>query len=179
MRYTLLTLLLSSFLLGAVWELGGGGGLVILDRSISGDYLQGGDENLPRFFLRGGYQLTSRSDQIALSLSSDKRIDEVALDYNWMLPGGQSFAPFGALPYLKLGLGLGNTHADGATLSHLGGALGLGLLGRSTERLRMRFELEYRMREGQLERRGEEPDGEIVSWQDQEINFLIGLGLTF
>ncbi len=179
MKRVFLPLLFPALLLGATWELGGGGGLVFLDRSTQGAYLQNQDENLPRLFLRGGYQLTPQSDQLFIAIASDKRIDELDLGYNLMLPSMQPYAPLRALPYAKASLAIGNTHADWDTLSHMGAALGLGLIGHSGEQLRVRFELEYRMREGQLERGGQEPNGELLSWRDRELNFLIGLALLF
>ena len=178
-KILLLPLVLPAMLLASVWELGAGGGMVVFDRQSSGGYLESGDESFARFWVRGGYQLTGRSDQWAVALSSDKRIDELDLIYNLMLHPLEPYAPFGALPYGKLALGIGNTHADTGTLTHLSGAAGIGLLGRSNQTVRIRFELEYRMREGQLERSGEGRHEDPVSWRDSELNFLLGFGLIF
>lgn len=174
-RFIWTLLLLATSAQAAIYELGGGISSVFLSQTNG----EKNEETFSRFSLYGGYQLNAASDQLLLALVSDKIVDELQLGYLFTLPSLYPYSPFSALPYLKFSLGLGNTYADTLTLTHASYQFGAGAYGNITQRLRLRFEMGYRMREWQLDRRGESSDAQATTWEDSELEFHLGLGYLF
>ncbi|MGE4294375.1 MAG: hypothetical protein AB7E49_01580 [Campylobacterales bacterium] len=159
----------------AIFETGAGFGPVFMDRGEAG----GGSENPLRLSVYGGYQFNAASDQIVLSLVTDSEVDEIQAGYVLTLPSLMPYSPFTSLPYAKASLGLGNTYAQSLTLTHASLGAAFGAYGNLTNRLRLRFELEYRLRDWQLDRSGEGSTGGATVWEDSELGIHVGLGYLF
>lgn len=174
--YSLIFILfLSTHSFGAVYELGVTGGQNFFTRD--GD--QSKDENYTRFTLFGGYQFHQTSDQMLLSLKSDKYVDEVDFSYLLALPWIRKYTPFRAMPFVKATIGTGNTYADNLTLTHISYGASIGAHALLTTKIRIRFEIEHKERKWQLDRSGNEPDISPTTFNDKELGFYIGFGYLF
>jgi hypothetical protein len=156
----------------AVSEIGASAARVYYDKN-------GQSEEFWRFALFGGYQFNSQSDQLTLTLISDKAIDEAQFGYSFVMPSLRDYAPFDGYPYVKAAIGLGNAHSKTNTLTEIsyGGAIGFYVTSQSG--FRARFETSYFNREWQIDRKGKEPSVEPRTWSDDELAFTLSLGFVF
>lgn len=174
MRKLLIFIAFISVINAAVFEIGASGGQLFFDRDDGT-----GKKEYMRFNLFAGYQFHETSDQIGVAIRSDKYVDEIDLNYMFVLPTFRKYTPFRAMPYLKPSIGTGNTYADNNTLSHLSYAAAIGLHGKVSQKFRARFEMEYRSREWQLDRGGGESNIKPTTFNDTEIGFYFGIGYLF
>jgi hypothetical protein len=156
----------------AVSEIGVSGSRVFYEAN-------GRDVEFWRLALFGGFQFNSQSDQLSLTLISDKEIDEAQFGYSFVMPSLRDYAPFDGYPYIKGSIGLGNAYSKTNTLTEISYGLGLGFYVTRENGLRARFEASYFNRDWQVDRKGEEPSIKPRTWSDDELAFTISLGYVF
>jgi hypothetical protein len=152
-------------------EVGGSLGYVRLNRGGADDYW--------REALHVGYQFNSLSDELMLTLFSDREADEAQFSYAFIMPSLSEYSPFNSLPFVRASIGLGNTYARTNTLTHFSYGAGVGAYVMLTDRLRARFAIDYAIREWQIDRKGNEPDIEAWTRKDKELQFSLGFGVMF
>ncbi|MDR2639703.1 MAG: hypothetical protein LBC09_07710 [Helicobacteraceae bacterium] len=156
----------------AVSEIGVSGARVYYDKN-------GRSEEFWRLALFGGYQFNSQSDQLSLTLISDKEIDEAQFGYAFVMPSLRDYAPFDGYPYIKGAIGFGNAHAKTNTLTEISYGGAIGFYATSQSGFRARFEASYFNREWQIDRKGKEEAIKPRSWRDDELAFSLSFGFVF
>lgn len=139
----------------------------------------GQSEEFWRLSLFGGYQFNSQSDQLSLTLISDKAIDEAQFGYAFVMPSLRDYAPFDGYPYIKASIGLGNAHATTNALTEFSYGGAIGFYTTSQSGFRARFETSYFNREWQIDRKGKESSIKPRTWRDDELAFTLSLGFVF
>ncbi|MDR3163177.1 MAG: hypothetical protein LBT81_04890 [Helicobacteraceae bacterium] len=158
---------------------GGAAQMVEIGGSLSYVRLDHGVDDYWRGALNIGYQFNSLSDELMLTLISDREADEAQLSYAFVMASLSDYSPFNSLPFVRASIGLGNTYARTNTLTHLSYGVGIGAYAMLTDRLRARFAMDYTIREWQIDRSGNEPDIEAWTRKDKELQFSIGFGVMF
>ena len=170
-RLFIFALLCECALWGATFEASLGIGKMFVDHDGRDEYWR------PQLTL--GYQFNSLSDQLLLTLYSDKKVDEAQFGYAFVLPSLRPYTPFDSVPFIKASVGLGNTYAETNALTHLSYGVGIGAYTPLSQMIRLRYEINYAERHWQIDRKGNEPDITPDSWKETEFGFFVGLGVIF